>query len=144
MVRTFDKINPQTPAQQAAYSKWLDQRSDREVARRDRIHGAAGVIPEPLWLVLFFTTAIIIGFLLLFASSSERAVAQAALMGTVVAVIVSTLLLLRFLDNPFHAGFGGLRPVAMERTLRVVDQELATSGRAVSPPCDAQGSPVER
>ena len=33
--------------------KWLDQRSDREEARADRTHGAEGVIPLPLWIVLF-------------------------------------------------------------------------------------------
>ena len=45
-------------------------------------------------------------------------------MGSVVAVIVSMLLLLQFLNNPFHDGIGGLRPEAMERTLKVIDQEL--------------------
>ena len=108
-------VDPQTPSQQAAYSKWLDERSDREAARSDRIHGAVGVIPLPLWIVLLFTSGIIFVYMLFFADSGERAVVQALLMGSVVAVMVSTLLLLQFLDNPFHAGIGGLRPVAMER-----------------------------
>jgi hypothetical protein len=47
-VRLFDALkgaDPQTPIEQAAYSKWLDERSAREAARGDRIHGAEGVIP---------------------------------------------------------------------------------------------------
>jgi hypothetical protein len=64
------------------------------------------------------------------------------MMGTVVAVIVSLLLLLPFLDNPFHKGVGGLRPVAMERTLRIVDQALGATGKTTRIPCDAQGNPA--
>src|SRR6185369_9336994 len=99
---TLLTVDPQTPAQQAAYSKWLDQTSDREQARSDRIHGAIGVIPTPLWLVLFFISAVIFVYMLFFADSGERAAVQALLMGTVVATVVSTLLLLQFLNHPFH------------------------------------------
>jgi hypothetical protein len=141
MFQTFQSIDPQTPAEQAAYSKWLDETSDREAARQDRIHGAVGVIPTPLWVVLFFTSALIFGYMLFFADSGERAVVQAMLMGTVVSVIVMTLLLLQFLDNPFHRGLGGLKPVAMERTLNILDQELAVTGTKLTPPCDARGNP---
>ena len=45
------------PTEEAAYGKWLDQTSDREEARHDRIHGAVGVIPTPLWIVLFLIAA---------------------------------------------------------------------------------------
>ena len=68
------------------------------------------MIPSPLWLVLFFTSGLIFVYMLFFADSGERAVTQALMMGTVVAVVVSTLLLLQFLNNPFHDGIGGLRP----------------------------------
>ena len=78
---TLQRADPQTPTEQAAYSKWLDERSAREEARDDRVHGAAGVIPTPLWLVLFFTSALIFCFMLFFADSGERAVTQAMLMG---------------------------------------------------------------
>jgi hypothetical protein len=134
--------NPQTATEQAAYSKWLDERSAREEARSDRIHGAIGVIPLPLWLVLFFTSAVIFVYMLFFADSGERAVVQALMMGTVVAVIVSMLLLLQFLNNPFHEGIGGLRPDAMERTLKIIDQELTPAQRRLPLPCDVRGNPV--
>ena len=73
LFRTFRRIDPQTPSEQAAYAKWLDQRLDRESARSARIHGAAGVIPAPLWIILFLTAAVIAGFMLMFADSGERA-----------------------------------------------------------------------
>jgi hypothetical protein len=140
LFNTLKRVNPETPTEQAAYSKWLDERSAREEARDDRIHGAIGVIPLPLWLVLFFTSALIVVYMLFFADSGERAVVQALLMGTVVAVIVSMLLLLQFLNNPFHAGIGGLRPDAMERSLKIIDQELSATERRMRLPCDARGN----
>jgi succinate dehydrogenase/fumarate reductase cytochrome b subunit len=140
LFRTLLTVKPQTPAEQAAYGKWLDETSDRSAARSDRIHGATGVIPTPLWLVLFFTSGVIFVFMLFFADRGERAVVQAILMGSVIAVITAMLVLLQFLDNPFHGGLGGLRPVAMERTLIVLDQELAIANRGVSIPCDVRGN----
>jgi hypothetical protein len=97
------------------------------------------VIPTPLWIVLFFTSGVIFVYMLFFADSGERAIVQAVLMGTVTAVIVSMLLLLQFLDNPFHAGIGGLEPTAMDRTLIILDQELELAGNDASIPCDARG-----
>ena len=67
-------------------------------------------------------------YMLFFADKGERAVVQALLMGTVVSVITAMLLLLVALDHPFHKGIGGLRPVAMERTLQIIDQELEIAG----------------
>src|SRR4051794_33140227 len=52
LYRTLRGIEPRTLSEQAAYAKWLDLRFDREAARSARLHGAGGVIPAPLWLVL--------------------------------------------------------------------------------------------
>ncbi len=143
LFRTLQTVDPQTPSQEAAYGKWLDQTSDREAARIDRIHGAVGVIPLPLWVVLIFISLVIFVFMLFFADSSEGAVTQAVLMGSVAAVMVAMLLLIRFLDSPFHEGVGGVRPVAMERTLRIIDEALRAVDVRVALPCDAQGDPVQ-
>ena len=97
------------------------------------------MIPTPLWLVLYVTALLIVGFMLFFADSAERAVVQAALIGTVVAVMVATILLIRFLDNPYQGGVGSLKPVAMERTLRLLDQERRIIGDTTPPPCNAHG-----
>ncbi len=77
--------------------------------------------------------------MLFFADSGERAIVQAVLMGTVTSVIVSMLLLLQFLDNPFHKGVGGLEPIAMERTLTILGQELQVVGNNDTLPCDTRG-----
>ena len=77
--------------------------------------------------------------MLLFADSGERAFVQAVLIGTVVAVMTATILLIRFLDNPYRPGVGSLKPVAMERTLRLLDQERSIVGDTTAPPCDEQG-----
>ena len=142
LFRTLQTVQPETPSQEAAYGKWLDQTSDREAARIDRIHGAVGVIPAPLWVVLLIISVVIFVFMLFFADSGEGALTQALLMGSVATVIVAMLLLIRFLDSPFHEGVGGVRPIAMERTLRIIDQALQAAGERVVLPCDAQGNPL--
>jgi hypothetical protein len=110
------------------------------VARQDRIHGAEGVIPAPLWVVLFFISGVIGVFMLLFADSGERAYVQAVLIGSVVAVIGVTLFLIRFLDHPLEAGYGALKPVAMERTLGLLARERRLVGPG-GPPCNEAGRP---
>lgn len=142
MFRTLRTVRPQTDTQQSAYDKWLDQTSAREEARRDRIHGAVGVIPTTLWIVLLFIAVVIFVYMLFFADSAERAVVQGVLIGSVVAVIAALLLVLRSLDQPFHGGVGGLQPVAMERTLRMADEGLGAIGARLQPLCDSRGVPV--
>lgn len=139
MFRTLKSTVPRTAVEQSAYDTWLSQRFDRETARSARIHGAVGVIPAPLWIVLFVIAALIFVFMLFFADSDEAALVQATLIGTVVAAIASILLVIAFLDNPFRPGPGSLRPVAMERTLRVLEQERRLVGRSGPVPCDADG-----
>jgi hypothetical protein len=143
LFRTLRGVDPRTPAQQAAYGKWLDQRLDREAARSARIHGAVGVIPTPLWLVLFVTAVVILVFMLFFADSGEPALVQATLIGSVVVVMVTTLLVIRFLDHPYGSGVGSLQPVAMERTLRSLDQQRAIVGDTAPLPCDERGRAVQ-
>jgi hypothetical protein len=142
MFRTLLTVQPRADTQQSAYVKWLDQTSAREEARRDRIHGAVGVIPTTLWIVLFFIAAVIFAYMLFFADRGERAVVQGMLIGSVVAVMAALLLLLHGLDEPFHGGVGGLHPVAMERSLRMVDEALGSVGARVNLPCDALGEPL--
>ena len=142
MFRTLQTVTPATDTQQTAYDKWRDQTSAREEARLDRVHGAVGVIPTTLWIVLCFVAAVILAFMLFFADRSERAVVQGMLIGSVVAVITSLLLLLVALDNPFHGGVGGLQPVAMERSLRLADEALNAIGGPGQLPCDALGKPL--
>jgi len=139
MFRTMQAVEPKSNSEQTAFDKWFDQRSERENARTDRVHGAEGVIPTPLWIVLFLSAGIIFVFMLFFADSTERVVVQATMMGGVVVVISSMLLLLWFLDTPYHSGSGGLRPTAMERTLVLLDRGAKAVGIQPAPLCDERG-----
>jgi Protein of unknown function (DUF4239) len=140
MLRTLRTTEPRSPSEQAAYGKWFDQRSDRENARADRIHGAEGVIPLPVWIVLLIASVVIFIYMLFFADSAERTIVQATMMGGVAVVITSTLLLLVFLDHPYQSGVGGLRPVAMERALTQIGQERAFARDRIIIPCNSQGN----
>ena len=139
MFKAIQSVEPKTASEQAAYGKWLDQTTDRQSARNDRTHGAEGVIPVPLWIVLFLSAGIIFVFMLFFADSGERALVQATMMGGVTVVISAMLLLLWFLDNPYHSGVGGLPPTAMERTLQILDQQSKIVGLTFGHTCDARG-----
>jgi amino acid transporter len=143
LFRTLQTVRPRTATEQSAYDKWLEQTSSREEARLDRVHGAVGVIPTTLWIAVFFIAAVIFAFMLFFADRGERAVVQGMLIGSVVAVIATMLLLLTGLDAPFHKGVGGLKPVAMQRSLRMIDEALSSVGVRAQIPCDALGKPVK-
>jgi hypothetical protein len=54
--------------------------------------------------------------------------------------MASILLVINFLDNPYGSGLGSLQPVAMERTLQVLEQERALVGDRTPTPCDARGA----
>jgi ABC-type multidrug transport system fused ATPase/permease subunit len=138
LFRTLKTVQPKKASEQSAYDKWLEQTSTREQARQDRVHGAVGVIPTSLWIVLFFIAAVIFVYTLFFADHGERAVVQGLLMGSVVAVMTTLLLLLQTLNHPFHSGVGGLRPTAMTRSLRLIDQVLPNVGANVRIPCNSK------
>jgi hypothetical protein len=139
MFETLTRIQPQSNSEQSAYDQWLGQTADREEARQDRVHSATGVIPTPLWIVLFFISGVVFAYMLFFADPAEGAVTQAMLMGAVASVLTVLLLLLVSLNRPFHSGVGGLEPVAMERSLDLTSKALAAVHAQVTIPCDANG-----
>ncbi|TCC63368.1 DUF4239 domain-containing protein [Kribbella pittospori] len=140
MFRTISTADPRTAVEQSAYDRWMDQTADREQARIDRVHGAEGIIPTPLWLVLSVISAVIFVYLLFFADPAERALTQAVLMGSVTVVISLMLFLLVFFDHPHGAGVGRLQPTAMERTIGLIDTQVKLIGLDVTPPCDNDGN----
>jgi len=139
LFRTIQDADPQTFGEESAYDRWMAQTEAREQARDDRIHGAEGIIPDILWLVLYLIAGVVFVYMLFFADRAERATTQALLMGSVTVVITFSLLLLNFFDHPYDAGLGQLKPVAMERTLRVIDEVVELVDVDVTPPCDADG-----
>ena len=142
LFKTIRATNATTPAQQSAFDKWLDQTSDREEARRDRIHGAAGVMPTSLWVVLILTALVVFVYMLFFADSAELKRSQAMLIGSATTVVVATVLVIYTLDNPYRPGLGSIRPAAMERSLRLIDQARAALGDTSRIPCDDVGNPT--
>jgi hypothetical protein len=142
LFQTLQTIEPASPSAQSAYDSWLSQSDSASEARRDRLHAAEGVVPSPVWIVLFFSGGVVFLFMLFFADSSERAVVQALMIGSVTAVIVTTLLMLRVLDHPYSPHAGGLRPVAMERTLVTLQEARDALGLKNPIPCDAAGRPI--
>jgi hypothetical protein len=139
MFRTLRDVEPDVSSEEAAYGKWLDQATDREAGRMQRIHAAEGVIPGPLWMVLFAVALLIFVFMLFFADSGESAVVQGLMMGTVVTVMVLMLLIIGFLNNPFRPGFGSLQPRSMERTLEILEEERTITNDDSPLPCDEDG-----
>ena len=65
MFKTISGVNPRTAPEQSAYDRWMSQTADREQARIDRVHGAEGIIPLPLWLVLMVISGVIFRLLAL-------------------------------------------------------------------------------
>ena len=139
MFRTIAKVDPKTAVEQSAYDRWMDQTVDRQQARNERVHPAAGIIPLPLWLALFLICGVIFGYMLFFADRGEGAVTQAMLMGSVTVVITLLMLLVVFFNHPHGSGVGRLQPTAMERALRLIDAELNVIALDVTPPCDERG-----
>ena len=141
MFETVHATSPQSSNEEAAFSKWLDQTSEREQARMDRLHGAEGIIPWPLWVALIFTALVIFVFMMFFADSGEPPLVQGIQVGSVTLVMVVLLMLIRFLDHPIQEGEGGLQTTAMDRTLTLLEVELQDVGARSALPCDPQGIP---
>ena len=70
-----------------------------------------------MWIVLLLSATLVLVYLLFFADSGERAVVQGLLAGSVTAVVVASLLVLSSLNRPYDVDVGGIRPVAMQRSL---------------------------
>ncbi len=140
LFRTLQPLEPGDMSEEAAYGKWLDQTSEREEARRDRIHGASGIIPTSVWIVLFLTATVVFAYMLFFADSGELARSQAMLIGSATTVLVVTLLAIHALDNPYGEAVGSIEPVAMERSLALIDEARSAIDATGPVPCDEQGA----
>jgi hypothetical protein len=139
---TVKSVNPVTPQEQAAWAKWLDQTTQREQARQERIVGPDGVITAPVWFVLLISAGIVWAFVFLFADRGEGSFMQAALVGSVTAMIVSGLLVINFLDHPYSPGSGSLQPTAMVETLDRIDQAQQLLHIELPQLCDDAGLPL--
>jgi Protein of unknown function (DUF4239) len=142
LFRTIRSAETSTYAEETAFAKWLDQTSDREEARRDRVHGAAGITPTTVWIVLLLSAVIVFAFMLFFADPAEMKRSQAMLIGSATTIVTVTLLAIYALDNPYRPGLGSIRPAAMERSLVILDEARSALGDEAPIPCDEEGSPT--
>ena len=141
LFRTIRAAEPSGTVQETAFAKWLDQTSDREEARRDRIHGAAGITPTTIWIVLLLSASIVFAFMLFFADPAEMKRSQGMLVGSATTIVVVTLLAIYALDNPYRPGLGSIQPDAMERSLAILDEAQADLSITTDLPCDEDGAP---
>jgi preprotein translocase subunit SecG len=141
MFRTLETVEPRSATEQSAYDRWMDQTLAREQARLTRIHGAEGIIPFPLWIIMFVIAAMLFAYMLFFADSGERAVTQGVLMASVAVVVSFLLLILIFLDRPYGEGAGKLQPLAMERSLRLMSSVEKAIDLNLTLPCGSDGTP---
>jgi hypothetical protein len=142
LFRSIRASEPTTVAAQTAFAKWLDQTSDREEARRDRVHGAAGITPTTVWIVLLLTAAIVFVYMLFFADSAEPKRSQAMLIASGTTIVVVTLLAIHALDNPYRKGLGSIKPAAMERSLRILEEARVALNDEAPIPCDEEANPT--
>ena len=125
LFRSLRIKEPKAATEQSAYDKWLDQTSDREEARRDRIHGAAGIIPASIWIVLFLTGGggVRVHAVLRGQRGARPLPGDAHRLGNHGAR--RDALATQALDNPYAPGAGSIQPIAMERSLRLLDEARA-------------------
>jgi hypothetical protein len=140
MYQTIQATDPQSPTEQSAYDRWMDQTADRELARSARIHPAEGLVPLPLWIVLVVIFVVILVYMLFFADPAEGAVTQGLLMGSVTSIISMLLLLLIYFNSPYGEGVGRLSPTAMERASRIIDAKLEIGVFDATLPCGRDGT----
>ena len=139
LFRTIRAADTTTLPEQAAFAKWLDQTSDREEARRDRVHGAAGITPTTALDRPAADRVVIFVYMLFFADSAR----DEALAGDAHRLgddgrrgDAARDLRAR---QPVPPGLGSIRPVAMERTLVILGEAHAALGDDAAVPCDAEG-----
>jgi hypothetical protein len=131
-------LQPETPAQQAAFLQLLEQQDKRTDARRERLSEANRALPAPAWFVLGLGALVTVGFALFFADRREHFIVQGTLIGAIASLVVAGLLLVWFLDHPYEDRAGSIQPDEMERQLAIVEGEQKTVAR----PCDEEGNPI--
>jgi hypothetical protein len=138
LFKSMQSAKPKTATEQSAYDRFFDQTTLREDARRDRLHGSEGIIPISLWAILFLLAGVLFVYVLFYADSAERARSQAMMIGSATTALIVTLLAIYSLNHPY-SGVGSIRPVAMERSLRVLDQARVALGDTAPLPCNSAG-----
>jgi hypothetical protein len=136
--RSLHRLQPDTPARQAAFLQLLGQQDQRTDARRARISEANRALPPPVWFVLALGAFVTIGFAMFFVDRREHFIVQGSLIAAITALVTGGLLLIWFLDHPYENQTGSIQPDEMQRELVVIEGEQAHAPQL----CNAQGRPV--
>jgi hypothetical protein len=135
MQQTLLRVRLGSSAADTAFSSLLDADDVRTRGRRERLSEARPVVSTPVWFTLAVGGLVVVLSALLFADPRERFLLQACLMSAVTIMVVSGLVLVWFLDHPYENSAGSIRPVEMQRSIDIVDAEVA----ALPIPCDSSG-----
>jgi len=136
--RSLHRLQPDTPARQAAFLQLLSQQDQRTEARRERISEANRALPAPVWFILGLGAFVTIGFAMFFVDRREHFIVQGSLIAAITTLVLSGLLLIWFLDHPYENQTGSIQPDEMQRELVVIEKEQANAPQL----CDAQGQPL--
>lgn len=139
---SFQIVDVRGGKQSAAFQNWATVNQARQNGRRGRLAQAAPFVPPPVWFFLIAGGLLVIVFVGFFADSRERRSSQTLLIVTMTTMIVASLLLVRFLDNPYEGGPGSIQPSAMRETLRALRAEHGSREPGVPLPCDRRGRPL--
>jgi hypothetical protein len=126
-----------SPLTQEAFASILAEEDERSWGRRERLAEGRPVVSTPVWLALGVGALAVVLTALLFAAPRERFLVQAALTAAVTVMVVSGLVLIWFLDHPYEDAAGSIRPVEMQRSIELMQEERPALPR----PCDSSGSP---
>ena len=108
------RFHPSDERGQVVMSEVLYQLDQLTQARRARLVMASGIVPDIVWVVLFFGAFVTIGFTFFF--GTENLAAQTLMTGALTSLIFSGLLTIIAIDRPF-AGTVTVRPDALADVL---------------------------
>jgi hypothetical protein len=134
---TSSELRLDSPVMQEAFASMLEEQDERSVGRRERLAEAGAVVSTPVWLTLGVGGLVVVLAALLFADPRERFLVQASLLAAVTVMVVTGLLLVWFLDHPYEDAAGSVKPVAMQLTIEIMQDERPGLPRL----CDTSGNP---
>jgi hypothetical protein len=136
---TIDEMPVEDSVSEVALGHWLEEMAVRRDGRRTRLAESDSTIPGAVWSMLILGAGLTVVYVVVFADRRERWWTQAAMVGTITALIVSGLLVISFLDSPYHQDGAYIAPTEMETSARLIQDEVDGGGAQL--PCDAEGRP---
>jgi hypothetical protein len=140
----FYGYEPQGSLEGDAAQNWFSQSDALRQARQERIAEAPRFVPGSIWVLLLMVGIAVIGFTMLFADGRERRSSQIALVIAVTTAVTASLLIVNFLDRPYGAHEGAIKPTAMRLALEDMQRDLISGDHADDPACDGAGSPMRQ